>query len=74
MKQIWYLCDPDKNTECRKSICKHNASAYTGCCIRTSHREYAKLDEEGKPIIQSVSYYPDNRDTEGNKIFEVSDY
>ena len=57
-KKTWYLCDPDKNTECRKTGCVHNAAAIMKSCERTSHPEYAKLDEEGKPIIHSVSYDP----------------
>ena len=39
----WYICDPDKNTECKKTLC------VTDCRI-TSKRECAVLDGNGEPI------------------------
>lgn len=41
-----YLCDPEKNTECRKTMCFQKG----GPCKRTSNPEYAKKDENGNPI------------------------
>jgi hypothetical protein len=49
--KIWYLCDPAKNFECRKSSCVHNTESEIRKCDRTSHIQYAMLDEKGKPII-----------------------
>lgn len=43
-KDILYLCDPCKNTECQKSACQKQ-------CKLTAKREFAKIDEDGKPII-----------------------
>ena len=39
-----YLCDPEKNTACRKTICQRE-------CKATVHREYAKLDANSEPIV-----------------------
>jgi hypothetical protein len=47
-EKTWYRCDPEKNKECRKRTC----GLYGGPCIRTSKEEYAKLDTDGKPIIE----------------------
>jgi hypothetical protein len=41
-----YYCDPEKNTECRKTMCFRKG----GPCKRTSNPEYAKKDENGNPI------------------------
>lgn len=35
-----YLCDPDKNTECKKTWCYRNG----GECIHTVHKEYRRVD------------------------------
>lgn len=55
-----YLCDPDKNTECRKTSCYHmNMNPQYGVCKYTTHQEYSK---DGKTYI----YDPDI-----NKVVEV---
>ena len=33
-------CDPEKNTECRKTLCQD-------ICFRTTHEEYAKEEDDG---------------------------
>ena len=43
-----YLCDPDKNTKCRKTFCHE-------FCKATAFEEYAKRDENGAPIIATES-------------------
>lgn len=45
-----YLCDPKKHTECTKTGCVHNPLAKHPFCRSTTHPEFAKLDEHGKPI------------------------
>ena len=35
-----YLCDPDKNTECKKTACYRNG----GECIHTVHKEYRRVE------------------------------
>lgn len=42
-----YLCDPTRNTECRRSVGGECSNEY---CAATAHPEYAQLDEYGKPI------------------------
>lgn len=39
-----YLCDPDKNTSCRKTACQEE-------CFYTTYPKYAVLDTEGNPIV-----------------------
>ena len=35
-----YLCDPDKNTECKKTACYRNG----GECIHTVHEKYRRVE------------------------------
>ena len=50
-----YLCDPEKNVECCKMICKHNPQANTHWpCETTCNRAYAKLDGNGDPITMDI--------------------
>ena len=47
-----YMCDHTKNTECPKTSCKYNPDATKfGECTNTTKKEFAKLDEHGKPIV-----------------------
>lgn len=41
---IRYICEPEKNTECRKTLCQE-------FCKATAFEEYAKRDENGAPIV-----------------------
>lgn len=45
-----YLCDHTKNIECPKTSCKYNPNAKYGECTHTTKKEFAKLDEHGKPL------------------------
>lgn len=49
-KLTLYMCDPTKNTKCPKTSCKYNPNAKSGECTRTLKKEFAKLDENGKPL------------------------
>lgn len=40
-KKVLYKCDPEKNIECKKTMCYING----GECYRTLNAEYAKADE-----------------------------
>lgn len=53
-----YLCDPEKNTECRKTSCVHKPVAVGPLCRTTKHPEFAKLDEDGDPIRAINLRYP----------------
>lgn len=39
-RQDFYLCDPQKNTLCRKSNCGHDSESDFGC-LYTSHKEFS---------------------------------
>ena len=41
---IRYICEPEKNTECKKTFCQE-------FCKATAFKEYAKRDEYGAPIV-----------------------
>ena len=53
----FYVCDPEKNKECKKTGCAHvtrRGKKTAGDCRATSNPEYAALDGEGKPIVAFV--------------------
>ena len=37
---VLYLCDPDKNTECKKTMCYRNG----GECFHTVHKKYRRFE------------------------------
>lgn len=43
-----YICDPSKAVRCRKEGCW---ILHKGPCKCTGKKRYAKLDENGKPIV-----------------------
>lgn len=49
-RQTYYLCDPSKNTECKKQSCKYNTAALYPVCDRTTNPAYAVLDEANQPM------------------------
>ena len=46
-KTTFYVCDPSKNKNCHKTTCQVR-------CKLTPDVEFAKLDEEGNPIVEIV--------------------
>ena len=46
---LWYICDPEKNTECEKTRCAYNPDARFRVCTRTNRPEFARLDFAGQP-------------------------
>ena len=46
-----YMCDHTKNTKCHKTSCKYNPNAKSRECTNTTKKEFAKLDENGEPIV-----------------------
>lgn len=46
-----YACDYVKNTECPKTSCMFDPNAKYRGCTNTSKKEFAKLDENGEPIV-----------------------
>ena len=49
--KVLYLCDPEKNVQCKKTYCIYNPDAKWRCCNMTSEKEYARLDLKGQPCI-----------------------
>lgn len=47
-----YICDPSKNKKCTKDSCW---DINEGECRCTSHKEFAKLDNNKRPIIATDS-------------------
>lgn len=43
-----FLCNPEKNTICRKAACQLH-------CRHTTHREFAQLDKHGSPIQADIT-------------------
>ena len=57
IQRTYYVCDPEKNEECKKRGCAHaqkRGKKPAGDCRATSNPEYAALDGEGKPIVAFV--------------------
>lgn len=49
---VLYWCDPEKNTGCRKTICRHVLRlSEGGVCEATFHPEFALTDENGEPMV-----------------------
>ena len=49
---VLYWCDPEKNTACRKNMCRHTLRLIEGgSCEATFHPEFALRDENGQPMI-----------------------
>ena len=49
---VLYWCDPEKNTECRKTGCRYVLRPCEGgVCEATFQQAFARLDENGEPMI-----------------------
>lgn len=48
--KLMYICDPEKNTGCKKTMCKANHPNHLCICDRTSNAAFAILDENGEPV------------------------
>lgn len=57
MQLTAYECDPEKNVSCPKDYCQKE-------CRNTTRLEFAKLDEDGQPIVSEVWEMPDGGDAE----------
>jgi len=54
MKVPIYICDPEKNKDCNKTLCQEE-------CIYTQHKEYAKFPWSGVYIETEESEENDGR-------------
>lgn len=50
-----YICNPEKNTSCRKSGCVHNPNAIHKQCSCTTNPAFAKLDANGEPMKAHIT-------------------
>ena len=49
-KRELYVCDPEKNTACKRHTCVYNPDALFHNCSSTTNPAYAKRDENGAPM------------------------
>ena len=49
-----FMCDPVKNTACRKNGCVHSPTASIWACYATTSPAFAVLDENGEPMRVNV--------------------
>lgn len=54
-KPTMYICDPVKNTACRKTGCVHNPVALIWHCAHTKNPAFAVLDENGEPMLADTT-------------------
>lgn len=71
MKQKYYLCDPEKNTECGKRCCAYSQKAFCRKCITTTKAECARVDEAGEPCEQPEWVFQNNSLRE--KLFQIEE-
>ena len=51
-KATLYWCDPEKNTECRKTGCRYLLTPEEGgVCEATFRRAFARTDPDGVPMV-----------------------
>ena len=50
-EKTWYLCNPTKNTDCRKRNCRRHGR---GRCVLTSDPESALEYPDGDPVRVSI--------------------
>ena len=51
MPETWYLCDPEKNTGCKKTRCTYNPKAKYRVCFLTSDAKCAHNCLDGTPCL-----------------------
>ena len=64
--EIFYLCDPEKNTECRKGGCYLNVLRRISekhRCRMTKNPDFAKTDEKGEKIVLLCKHYSGDGDS-----------
>lgn len=53
--ELFYYCDPDKNTKCRKRNCFKGDNPWRNCKF-TRHIECAQTDRDGIPLIYGLKF------------------
>jgi len=64
MEKVFYRCDPEKNTECRKYGC----FIHRGECKATSKAECSVKDEDGAPIVEFIVKRGEDNGTAGGDL------
>ena len=54
-QKVFYRCDPEKNTECKKRLCSLTEHRAFGCRC-TSNPDYAVRDSKGEPITAYIHF------------------
>ena len=64
--ETYYLCNPEKNTECKKRGCAFakGRGKKPGPCSATDKPEFAVLNEEGRPVKAFVVMRGDRNGTD----------
>lgn len=53
--ELFYYCDPEKNTKCRKRNCFKGDNPWRNCKF-TRHIECAQTDRDGIPLIYGLKF------------------
>ena len=53
--ELFYYCDPEKNTKCRKRNCFKGDNPWQNCKF-TRHIECAQTDQNGTPMIYGLKF------------------
>lgn len=53
--ELFYYCDPEKNTKCRKRNCFKGDNPWRNCKF-TRHIESAQTDRDGIPMIYGLKF------------------
>lgn len=46
-----YICDPNKNTECKKTECSYLGK---GCCYQTTNKDFSKLNATNQDKLAEI--------------------
>lgn len=61
--ELFYYCDPDRNTECKKRICHIREKPWARCEL-TRNQDFAKTDQNGIPLIYGLKFEGGIKDDE----------
>ena len=53
--ELYFYCDPDRNTECKKRNCHILKKPWARCEI-TRNQEFARLTKDGIPMIYGLKF------------------
>ena len=53
--ELYFYCDPEKNTECKKRSCHIMKKPWARCEL-TRNQEFARLNRDGFPMIYGLKF------------------